>query len=146
VELVDRLLKEGKIEELQTNGNLSGKKIKASEVEGLTNQKNRAQHLSPDIAVRLNKDIFTISSEIKTGLARKDLINDLTIVKHYRKMQLSTQVEFVWVALFPFEDIRTLRAAKSFEKTYRIMFDDKDVSVIRKEITPWLILVVAVPV
>ena len=147
VELVDRVLQIGNILDLQTNGNLSGKKIKACEVDGLTGMKSEAKHLSPDIAIRLDKNDLTISSDIKTGLARKDLLNDLKIVKHYKKIGLSKQVEFVWVALLPVEEIKNRRAAKSFEKTYRIMLDDNpDLSFIRKEITPWMILVVAVPI
>ena len=144
VELVDRLLQTGKIIDLKTNGNLSGKKIKACEVDGLSNKKFEAEHLSPDIDIRF-KDGFTITSEIKTGLARKDLLNDFKIVQRYKEIGLSKQVEFVWVALLPVEDIMNLRAAKSFEKTYRVMLDDNpDLSFIRKEITPWMILVVAV--
>ncbi len=146
VELVDRLLQTGKIIDLKTNGNLSGKKIKACDVAGLNNRKFKAVHLSPDIDIRL-KDGFTITSEIKTGLAPKDLLNDLKIVKHYKKIGLSKQIEFVWVTLLPAEDIFERRAAKSFEKTYQGMLDDKhnnDLSFIRKEITPWMILVVAI--
>jgi hypothetical protein len=130
---------------LQTNGNLSSEKIKAAEVIGLAGRKFEAKHLSPDIAIRLVENDFTISAELKTGLARKDLLNDLIIVKHYKKIHVSKQAEFLWVTLLPSDDIKNSRAAKSFEKTFQIMINDNpDISFIRKEITPWLILVIAV--
>ncbi len=145
VELVDRVSRLGKIQKLRTNGNLSGKQIKAREVDGLSTRKREAISLSPDISILLDKDGFTICSEIKTGLAGKELLDDLKIVKHYKKKRICKQSEFVWVVLLPVGDIENRRSTKSFEKIYlRMQKDNSDLSFVRREITPWLVLVVAV--
>lgn len=145
VELVNRISKIDDVQKLRTNGNLSEIKIKAAEVNGLSGKKSEATHLSPDISILLAKDDVIICSEIKTGLARKELLNDLKIVQHYRNIGVCKQGEFVWVVLLPAGEIENRRSAKSFEKTYETMLENsQDFSFIKKEITPWLILVVAV--
>ena len=73
VELVDRVSQSGKIRAVRTNGQFSDAKIKASEVDGLSGRKAKAVHLSPDISIRLKKEDRSISSEIKTGLAPKEI-------------------------------------------------------------------------
>jgi hypothetical protein len=145
VELVDRVSRSGKIRDLRTNGHFSDRKIKASEVDGLTGSKSKAVHLSPDISIRLKTGDRIISSEIKTGLAPNEIFNDMKIVKHYKKTGGSNQAEFAWVVLLPDGEVERRSSAKSFEKIYlRMQKDNPDLSFVRRKITPWLVLVVAV--
>jgi hypothetical protein len=147
VELVDRVSRSAKIRDLRTNGHFSDKKIKASEVDGLSGSKSKAVHLSPDISVRLKTGDRIVSSEIKTGLAPKEIFNDLKIVKHYNKeTRVCNQAEFAWVVLLPDGETERRSSAKSFEKIYlRMQEDNPDFLFVRREITPWLVSVVAVP-
>ncbi|MEM2112279.1 MAG: hypothetical protein QXX08_10470 [Candidatus Bathyarchaeia archaeon] len=87
VELVDRVIRSGKIRAVRTNGHFSDAKIKASEVNGLSGRKSEAVHLSPDISIRLKKDDCIVSLEIKTGLAPKEIFNDIKIVKLTRRRE-----------------------------------------------------------
>ena len=145
VELVDRVSRSGKIRAVRTNGHFSDKKVKASEIDGLSGRKSEAVHLSPDISIRLKTGGRIISSEIKTGLAPKEIFNDMEIVKHYRKTGVSNQAEFVWVVLLPDGEVERRSSAKSFEKIYlRMQKDNPDLSFVRREITSWLVLLVAV--
>ena len=145
VELVDRVSRSGKIRAVRTNGHFLDAKIKASEVDGLSGSKSKAVHLSPDISIRLKTGDRIVSSEIKTGLAPKEIFNDLKIVKHYKRARVCSQAEFAWVVLLPHGEVERLSSAKSLEKIYlRMQEDNPDFLFLRREITPWLILVVAV--
>jgi hypothetical protein len=145
VELVDRISRSGKIRDLRTNGHFSDKKIKASEIDGLSGSKSSAVHLSADISIRLKTGDRIVSSEIKTGLAPKEIFNDLKIVKHYKRVRVCSQAEFAWIVLLPDGEVERLSSAKSFEKIYlRMQEDNPDFLFLRREITPWLVLVVAV--
>ena len=146
VELVDRISRSCKVRNLRTNGHFSDNKIKASEVEGLNGSKSKAVHLSADISVRLKAGNRIVSAEIKTGLAPNEIFDDLKIVKHYNKIGVSNQAEFAWVVLLPARDVERRSATKSFEKIYlRMQEANGDFGVMRREITPWLLSVVAVP-
>jgi hypothetical protein len=145
VELVDRVSRSGKIRAVRTNGHFSDAKIKASEVDGLSGRKSEAVHLSPDISIRLKKEDRSVSSEIKTGLAPKEIFNDIKIVKHYKKKEVCNHAEFIWVVLLPDGDIERRSSGKSFEKIFhRMQQDYPEIFFVQKEITPWLILVVGV--
>jgi len=145
VELVDRVSRSDNIRDLRTNGNLVGKKIRASEVFGLSGSKAKAVHLSPDISVRLKINNSVISAEIKTGLAPNEILNDLKIVQHYKKIGICNQAEFAWVVLLPNGDSESRSSTKSFEKIFqRIQDDNPALSFFRNAITPWMSLVVAV--
>jgi hypothetical protein len=145
VELVDRISRIAEVIKLRTNGNLSKIKIKAAEIDGLSGSKSKATHLSPDISILLNKDNSIICTEIKTGLAPKELLNDIKVVNHYTTIGVCKQAEFLWVVLLPVGEIENRRSAKSHEKTFKKMRENRQgFSFVRKEITPWLILVIAV--
>jgi len=137
VELVDRVSRSEKICDLRTNGHFSDKKIKASEVDGLSGSKSKAVHLSPDISIRLKTGNHIVSSEIKTGLAPKEIFNDLKIVKHYKRIGVCYQAEFVWVVLLPDGEVERRSSAKSLEKIYlRMQKDNPDFLFVRREIAP----------
>jgi hypothetical protein len=145
VELVDRALRGGGVRDIRTNGHFSDKKIKSSEVDGLSGRKSKAINLSADISIRLKKGGHIISSEIKTGLAPKEIFNDLKIVKHYKKKEVCNQAEIIWVVLLPDGEVERVSSAKSFKKIYlKMQEDNPDFLFLRREITPWLVLVVAV--
>ena len=145
VELVDRVSRSGKIRAVRTNGHFSEAKIKAREVGGLSGRKSEAVHLSPDISIRLKKEDCIVSSEIKTGLAPKEIFNDIKIVKHYKKKGICNQAEFIWVVLLPDGVKERQSSGKSFEKIlHRMQQDYPEISFLQKEITPWLILVIGV--
>ena len=145
VELVDRALRSGEVRDIRTNGHFSDKKIKASEVDGLSGRKSKAVHLSPDISIRLKKGGRIVSSEIKTGLAPKEIFNDIKIVKHYKKKEVCDHAEFIWVVLLPDGEVERRSSGKSFEKIFQRMQQDyPEIFFLQKEIIPWLILVVGV--
>lgn len=145
VELVDRVSRSGKIRAVRTHGHFSDAKIKAREVDGLSGRKSEAVHLSPDISIRLKKTNFIISSEIKTGLAPKEILNDIKIVKHYKKKKVCNHAEFIWVVLLPDGVVEKQSSDNSFEKIFHTMQQDyPEISFVKKEIAPWLILVIGV--
>jgi hypothetical protein len=89
VELVDRLWKSGLARDLRTNGHFREKKVKASDVKGLSGSKAKAVHLSADLSLRLRATGRIVSAEIKTGLARTEIFDDLKIVRHYNRREVS---------------------------------------------------------
>ena len=146
VELIDRLWRSGKVDELRTNGHFDGKRVKASDVEGLSGRKGSAIHLSADISARLKRTGRIVSAEIKTGFARGVIIEDLLIVRHYNTRTVSDQAELAWVALLPASDSEERAAIKSFEKTYaKLQQEGQDFAFTRSDIRPWLITVSAFP-
>jgi hypothetical protein len=158
VELVDRICKSGKARDIRTNGHFEEGKIPANEVDGLSGRKGEAVHLSPDISIRLKERLLrrgrhtyvwgggeVVSGEIKTGLAPKELLNDVKIVRHYKKKGVCEIAEFIWVVLLPEGEKEARSSLQSFEKVFHKMQQDfPEVLWVRKSITPWLILVVGV--
>jgi len=72
-------------------------------------------------------------------------LNDIKIVKHYKKKEVCNQAEFIWVVLLPDGEVERRSSAKSFEKMFKRMQQDyPEIFFLQKEITPWLILVVGV--
>ncbi|MGH2362846.1 MAG: hypothetical protein ACRDGM_20150 [bacterium] len=145
VELVHEVLETGFVREVRTNGHF-GPKVKRRDVRGLSGSKSKAKHLSADFSVRLPSG-RRLSAEIKTGLAPKELLNDLRIVQHYNNAGVADRAELGWVVLLPKIDKTWRSCMKTFEKTCAKVRDEFDDFLLKKtNITNWLILCVAVPV
>ena len=145
VELVHQLLHTGFAQEVRTNGHFAQRKVRAGEVSRLGGSKAKAKYLSADLSVRLPSS-RRLSAEIKTGLAPKELLNDLRIVRHYNVTGVADRAEFGWVVLLPEAEETRKSALKTFEKTFaKLASEHKDYRLKRTDVTPWLISCVAVP-
>lgn len=146
VELVDHLWRSGEFVEVRTNGQFDGKKVKASDVAGLSGKKAQAKHLSTDLSARLKSTNRTVSAEIKTGLAPGVIVEDLLIVRHCNNAKVTDHGELAWVALLPVHEAAFRSATKTVEKAFsRLEREGPDFTFIRKDVQPWLIVVSAVP-
>lgn len=145
VELVHHLLDTGFAEEIRTNGHFATK-VRAREVAGLTGRKAEAKHLSADLSVRVPSG-QRLSAEIKTGLAPKEVLNDVRIVRHYNEKGVADRAEFGWIVLLPAGDEMWRSAMKTFEKTWAALAKEceDDFLLTRTDVTPWLIASVALP-
>lgn len=147
VELVHHLLKKGIVRELRTNGHFSETKVKARGVKKLSGPKAKAEHLSPDLSVRLRQKNRIVSIELKTGLAPKEILNDLRIVRHYNRIGISDWAEFGWVVLLPEKKDAMLSSQRTFKKISDKIQKEKPRFLLSKEyIKPWLISCVVVPI
>ncbi len=113
VELVHELVSAGF--EVRTNGQFDERKVAPANVPNLSGRKALAKNLSADLAVRSGSR--TYSAEIKTGLDRARILDDLRIVKHYHDAKIANRCELAWVTLMPRDSGGHASALKSVSRT-----------------------------
>ncbi len=131
-------------------GILQPVKVKAADVCGLRGSKAKATHLSADLSVWMpgpqaaSQGCFI--AELKTGISRNELGNDLTLVHHYRERGIAARAELGWIVLLPEE--RTARAKRedAFEAACdKLTGTSCGCSVFSERIDDWIIASVVVP-
>lgn len=123
---------------------LAPKRVKARDVRGLRGAASKATYLSADLSVRPKSGGYLIA-EIKTGMAKVELLDDLKRVRFYKQAGIATQAEVGWVVMLATDSTARRAGQEAFEKIRRELNGKPDVLMKVTEITDWLLACTILP-